>query len=236
MAPRPASPRFPGIFITFEGTEGAGKSTLIRALAVGLERRGFSVALTREPGGSKVAEALREVILEQAMAPWTEVFLYEAARAEHLDQTVFPELTLGKIVLCDRYTDSTLAYQGMARGLDWKTIRTLNGLATRGLQPDATIFLDIDPEEGLRSASDPNRFEAEGVAFQTRVRKGFLKIRREEPRRFLTVQARSGSPEEMADALLARLEKKFAKRLKKLAPAALPGRTAGKPARRGARK
>lgn len=197
-----------GIFITFEGTEGAGKSTLMRELANLLAHEGRQVVTTREPGGSKVAEKIRNVILEEEMDPWTETFLYEAARAEHLRETVEPALERGAIVLCDRFTDSTLAYQGMARGLNWKTLRALNKIATGGLAPKLTVFVDIDPARGLKDAKDPNRFEAEGVAFQTKVRNGFLKIIREEPRRFIKVKARSGTPSEMAATLLKQLRKK----------------------------
>jgi len=197
-----------GIFITFEGTEGAGKSTLMRELASLLAHEGHSVVTTREPGGSKVAEKIRSVILEEEMDPWTETFLYEAARAEHLRETIIPALERGAIVLCDRFTDSTLAYQGMARGLNWKTLRALNKIATSGVTPKLTVFVDIDPARGLKDAKDPNRFEAEGVAFQTKVRNGFLKIIREEPRRFIKIKARSGTPTEMAEALLKQLRKK----------------------------
>jgi dTMP kinase len=208
MTARAKLPRLPGTLITFEGTEGAGKSTLISALAHELESLGLSVVVTREPGGTSVAEKIRELILREAMDGWTELFLYEAARAEHLANRILPALTEGKIVLCDRFTDSSLAYQGMARGLDWKTVRDLNRIATRGLVPRATVFVDIDPAQGLRDAKNPNRFEEEGVAFQAKVRKGFLRVIREEPKRFVKVRARSGTPEEMARTLLVTLRKK----------------------------
>lgn len=215
----------PGILITFEGTEGAGKSTLIEALARELENLGHSVATTREPGGTAVAEKIRSVILNEKMDPWTELFLYEAARAEHLANRILPALEAGKIVLCDRFTDSSLAYQGMARGLDWKTVRKLNGIATRGLVPKATVFVDIDPAKGLRDAKDPNRFEAEGVDFQSLVRKGFLRVIREEPKRFVKIQARSGTPDEMARTLLALLTKK--KVISSVKKSAVKARSAG---------
>ncbi|MBC7384763.1 MAG: dTMP kinase [Cryobacterium sp.] len=215
-----------GIFISFEGTEGAGKSTLILALAERLIDEGFQVVTTREPGGSAVAEKIRALILGEPMDAWTEAFLYEAARAEHLAKTVVPALRSSTkqdpvIVLCDRFTDSTLAYQGMARGLDWKTLKKLNAIATAGLKPRLTVFVDIDPAQGLKDAKDPNRFEAEGTAFQTKVRKGFLKTIREEPGRFLKVQARSGSPEQMAHELHGRIVKKIPslkKNVKKSSP------------------
>ena len=198
-----------GILITFEGTEGAGKSTLIGALEKRIRRSGRSVVTTREPGGSKVAEKIRSLILNEAMDPWTEAFLYEAARAEHLEKTIRPALDRGAVVLCDRFTDSTLAYQGAARGLDWKTLRTLNGIATGGLSPKLTVFVDIDPGRGLRSATAPNRFEAEGVEFQAKVRRGFLRAIREEPRRFISIRARSGTPEERAETRGGRSERRL---------------------------
>ncbi len=196
-----------GILITFEGTEGAGKSSLIAALAALLKTRGVRAIVTREPGGSAVAEKIRGLILKEEMEAWTEAFLYEAARAEHLGKTILPALRSGTIVLCDRFTDSTLAYQGAARGLHWKTLRKLNSIATQGIQPKLTVFVDIDPARGLRDAKNPNRFEAEGVHFQSKVRRGFLRIIREEPKRFLKVRARSGTPDEMAVKLLRRMEK-----------------------------
>ncbi|MBC7692522.1 MAG: dTMP kinase [Methylotenera sp.] len=201
------SVRTSGYFVTFEGTEGAGKSTLIQLLEKRLTQAGFAVAVTREPGGTPVAEQIRKVILHQEMDPWTELFLYEAARAEHLTHSVLPALHAGKILLCDRFTDSTLAYQGQARGLPWKVIQTLNHTATRGLKPNLTVLLDIDPAKGLLRAKDPNRFEAEGVKFQTLVRKGFLKSRKEDPKRWMTVHAGKHSPEELADEVLARILK-----------------------------
>jgi dTMP kinase len=139
------------------------------------------------------------------MDPWTEAFLYEAARAEHLQKTIAPALARGAVVLCDRFTDSTLAYQGAARGLAWKTLRTLNKIATDGVVPKLTVFVDIDPARGLRDAENPNRFEAEGVAFQAKVRKGFLRAIREEPKRFVIVRARSGTPKAMAEELLVKI-------------------------------
>src|SRR4051794_21042564 len=122
------------MFVTFEGTEGAGKSTLIRALARLLEKDGEAVVVTREPGGNPVAEKIREVILSEGMDPWAELFLYEAARAEHLAKVIRPALASGKIVLCDRYADSSLAYQAHARGLPWKAVKSLNRIATQGKQ------------------------------------------------------------------------------------------------------
>jgi dTMP kinase len=213
-----AKARRHGLFITFEGTEGAGKSTLISILAGELNRhfesRGIrrGVTVTREPGGSGVAEKIRGVILNEAMDPWCELFLYEAARAEHLARTVFPALERGDWVLCDRFTDSTLAYQSHARGLPWNQVKTLNRLATQNTQPDLTVLVDIDPAVGLARARDKNRFEAEGVAFQTKVRQGFLKSKKENPKRWLVVPSANGTPEENARKVLQALLKRFGKK------------------------
>lgn len=191
-----------GRFITFEGTEGAGKSTLIAAVETALIQRGIPCIRTREPGGNPTSEKIREVILSAAMDPWTELFLYEAARAEHLAQTIRPALSEGKVVLCDRFTDSSLAYQGEGRGLPWKQIQALNQIATQGLEPDLTVWLDIDPAEGLSHAREITRFEKEGVTFQSRVRKGFERSRRESPARWLKLRARSASPEALAETVV----------------------------------
>lgn len=201
-----------GIFITFEGTEGAGKSTLMREVARRLREAGHDVIETREPGGTPVAEKIREVILGHTMNPWTELFLYEAARAEHLATTVEPALARGAIVLCDRFTDSTLAYQAHARGLPWKDVAALNRAATRGLKPHLTILLDLDPAEGLKRAQDPNRFEAEGVAFQARVRQGFLRSRKLDPKRWFTLRSDRATADANAGRLVAEIDRRFAKK------------------------
>ncbi len=201
------------LFITFEGTEGAGKSTLIRAFAKKLDRLSAQkIILTREPGGSAVAEKIRSLILDEAMHPWTELFLYEASRAEHLHRVILPALSKGHTVLCDRFSDSSLAYQGYARGLPWKTVGVLNQIATQGLTPDLTVFLDIDPALGLKNAQVQTRFEKEGLKFQRKVRQGFLKAMRESPKRWISLKARSGTPEELAEKLLMHIQNKFKKR------------------------
>lgn len=195
-----------GLLITFEGTEGAGKSTLIRKVALELKRRGKAVTVTREPGGTAVSEKIRAILLKHPMNPRTELFLYEAARIEHLATTVEPALDRGEVVLCDRFTDSTLAYQAHARGLPWIEVARLNQLATRGLSPNLTILLDIDPAVGLRRARVTTRFEAEGVAFQRKVRNGFLKALRLEPSRWLRLNAGKSSPDELTSAVIKNLE------------------------------
>ena len=197
----------PGFFISFEGTEGSGKSTLIRQVADLLAKKGFQVTTTREPGGSPLAERLRSILLESEMDARTELYLYEAARAEHVAKVILPALKRGEIVLCDRFIDSTLAYQSMARGLPWKEVHLLNHLATGGLKPDRVIFLDLPPAMGLARAQDPNRFEAEGIKFQEKVRKGFLKARKESPQRWITLRAKGKTPEELAELTLRNLQK-----------------------------
>jgi len=206
-----------GIFITFEGTEGAGKSTLIRRLALLLNKHNFQVILTREPGGAKLSEKIRTIILNNEMDPWTELLLYEAARREHVVKIINPAIDNGCIILCDRFADSSLAYQAGARKLDWKTVKNLNKLATRGRNPDLTILMDIPPEKGLKRATAQNRFEKEGVLFQTKVRRGFLRSKREDPKRWLTVYSDKYSIEEKVTQVFKAITKRFGQtRLNKL--------------------
>jgi dTMP kinase len=195
------------MFITFEGTEGCGKSTLIRNLSSRLQTLGVPHLVTREPGGSRTAEEIRKIILEREMDPLTELFLYEAARAEHFRTTVAPALGRGDWVLCDRFTDSTLAYQGYARGIALPMIRTLNRIASDRKSPDLTFFLDLPVEVGLARASDPNRFEREGVAFQKKVRKGFLEIAKKEKKRFRVIRVTELDPEQVCEKVMRILRK-----------------------------
>lgn len=205
-----------GTLVTFEGTEGAGKSTLIHHLVPLLRRlfreRGISrrLTVTREPGGSRVAEEIRGLILRHEMDPWCELFLYEAARAEHLARTVLPALHAGDLVLCDRFTDSSLAYQAFARGLPWERVDELNQIATHGNLPDLTVLVDVEPATGLKRAREKNRFEAEGLTFQAKVRRGFLKSMRQDPERWLWLKAKPALPpgrnaEKVAREILSRM-------------------------------
>ncbi len=162
-----------------------------------------------------MAERIRGVILEEAMNPWTELFLYEAARAEHLATTILPALERGAIVLCDRFTDSTLAYQAHARGLPWATVKSLNRIATQGIQPHLTFHLDLDPAQGLARVREQTRFEAEGVAFQTRVRAGFLKSKKESPKRWARLDAGKNDAETLGKQALKIIEQKLGRRLSK---------------------
>lgn len=177
-----------GLLITFEGIEGSGKSTQIRRLAAFLRRRGVRVRVTREPGGTPAAERLRRLLLARGRRwlPLAELLLVNAARAEHVQQVVRPALGRGAWVVCDRFTDATLAYQGYGRGLPIARVHQINRLATGGLSPDRTIFLDLPAAHSLRRArrrGTPSRFEDESTAFHRRVREGYRAIARREPRR-----------------------------------------------------
>ncbi|MFQ5735337.1 MAG: dTMP kinase [Thermodesulfobacteriota bacterium] len=184
-----------GLFITFEGIEGSGKSTQMGLLKEYIESRGARVVAVREPGGTGVGERVRSILLNsggEPMGPLAELFLYEACRAELVKDVIRPALEGGATVICDRFTDSTIAYQGYGRGLDIEAIRTLNRLAAGGLSPDVTILLDCDVEQGLgralgrieaaTGADKEDRFEREDVAFHRRVREGFLELSRTEAR------------------------------------------------------
>ena len=196
------------MLISFEGTEGCGKSTLIRNLLQKFSSAKIQAISTREPGGSPVAEKIREIILHNEMDPLTELFLYESARAEHFEKVIEPALKAKKIVLCDRFIDSTIAYQGFARGLKLPVIETLNKLATESRAPDLTFFLDLPVEEGLARATDPNKFEKAGVEFQKKVRKGFLYSIRKNKKRWKVVSVRNRTPEEIADEVFEIILKK----------------------------
>jgi dTMP kinase len=177
-----------GLFITFEGPEGSGKSTQAKMLAEVLKQKGYPIVLSREPGGTAVGQQIRNILLSAentSLAPLAEVMLFAADRAQHLEEKVLPALAQNKIVICDRYVDSTTAYQIGGRGLDPRVIRTLNGLSCEGLMPERTYLLDIPEEEGLRRATrkGPDRFEKEIVTFHERVRAGYLQVARKDKRR-----------------------------------------------------
>jgi dTMP kinase len=183
-----------GQLITFEGPEGSGKTTHIQRLASFLKRQGHDVIVTREPGGSPLAKAFRRLLLESedGLLPLAELFLYEADRAQHVEQIILPALKKGRIVLCDRFTDSTLAYQGDGRRLNLKNIETLNRIAANNLKPDLTILLDVPVQRGLNQAQQKknrhDRLERAGLAFHERVRRGFLRLAKKEPKRFRIIK------------------------------------------------
>jgi dTMP kinase len=194
------------MFITFEGTEGCGKSTLMTNLSRALKDASVPHVVTREPGGSLVAESIRSLILKQDMDPLTELFLYEAARAEHFKKTISQALKEKKWVLCDRFTDSTIAYQGYARGLNLGMIEKLNKMATGSKKPDLTFFLDLPVEEGLKRAVDPNRFEKEGILFQKKVRLGFVAASKKDKKRFRTLKVSGLTPEQVCSLAMKHLK------------------------------
>ncbi len=163
------------MFVTFEGPEGAGKSTVIEKLAVHMKAAGHDVLCTREPGAGALGKAIREILLEgEGMPPLSELFLFLADRANHVATIIRPALESGKIVLCDRYSDSTVVYQGVARGLGATLLRQLNEIATENLIPNLTILLDLEPEIGLSRVTDSNRLDKEPAHFHDAVRVGFF--------------------------------------------------------------
>ena len=186
-----------GRFITFEGPEGSGKTTQMRLLAAWLEAQGRRVVMTREPGGTRIGDSIRALLLDPThteMRPETEILLFSAARAQIVGQVIRPHLAQGGIVLCDRFADSTLAYQGYGRQLDLATLRQITAFATGNLTPDLTICLDLPVEEGLRrkrsgDQTEWNRMEQETLAFHERVRRGFLALAAAEPMRWLVLDA-----------------------------------------------
>jgi len=200
-------------FITFEGIEGSGKSTQIARLASRLQEAGRPVVVTREPGGCRVADAIRSILLSPehaGMVPRAELLLYAAARAQHVEEVIRPALAAGRWVLCDRFVDATLAYQGYGRGLDPALIEQLNLLATGGLMPDLTLLLDLPAEDGLsrarernalRPESNDDRFEREAMDFHRKVRDGYLRLAEGESR-FRRIEA-GHSPERVQELVAA---------------------------------
>lgn len=181
-----------GLFITFEGADGCGKTTQIKLLDEYLRAKGYQTLLTREPGSKGLGEKLREILLnyDGEVSPVAESFLFLADRAQHIDCIIKPALKKGIIVLCDRHTDSTLAYQGYGRGLDLEEIRKLNKIATSGLTPDLTIVLDVDIETSqARVGTEKDRMESAGIEFFQRVRNGFLEIAKQEPERVKVINS-----------------------------------------------
>ncbi len=184
-----------GVFVTFEGGEGSGKSTQIERLSARLAARGLDPLLTREPGGTPLGEGVRDLLLDPARkpSPMTEALLLESARAELVASVIRPALAAGRVVLCDRYDDSTLAYQGGGRGLDEATLRAMNRAATGGLAPDLTILFDLDPELGLarrgRAPGPTNRLDREPLDFHRRVRRRYLELAAAEPERWRVIDA-----------------------------------------------
>lgn len=205
------------MFITFEGPEGSGKTSQLPALATYLEGLGYKVVCTREPGGTAISDQIREVLTSmknQELHPRTEILLFLAARAQLVEQVIKPALEAGKIVLCDRYGDSTLAYQGYGHGLDLKILKQMLEFATDHLTPDLTLLLDLEVEVGLarkKKGAEWNRLDAYALAFHKRVREGYHQLIAEEPKRWVTVDATQD-----IDTVQAALRKTILKKLKSM--------------------
>ena len=193
------------MFITLEGIEGAGKTTQVKNIVAFLQSKGYDCVTTREPGGTPIGRQIRSILLDpanQGLDAGAELLLYLADRVQHIRSFIEPNLAAGRIVLCDRFFDATLVYQGYARGLDMQTITTLHKLTCDGLQPDVTLLFDLPPEQGLSRAwreihngsrnDQESRFENETLAFHRKVRDGYLELARQEPRRFRIIDAGKG--------------------------------------------
>ena len=198
--------KHPGKLITWEGLDGSGKSTQLALAAERLRGKGFRVTTTREPGGTAVGQQVREIVLHEprgSVAPLTELALMFAARAQHIEQVILPALGAGDVILCDRFTDSSVAYQGYGRGIPLEVIRGLENFLCQGVRPDLTVILEVDPETGARrsgqrnrAAAEPDtRFEQEGTEFFERVRQGYREIARQEPARVRLVDGRGSIAE-----------------------------------------
>ena len=204
-----------GLFVTFEGGEGSGKSTQLVRLAARLRARGLEPLVTREPGGTALAEGIRDLLLDPARCPGaiSEALLMEAARADLVANLVRPALAAGRVVLCDRYDDSTLAYQGAGRGLDPGLLAVLNQAATGGLEPGLTLLYDVPPQVGLArresAAGETNRLDREPADFHLRVRQCFLELAAAEPERWVVLDA-TATPDELERLGWAALEQRLA--------------------------
>lgn len=196
-----------GVFVVFEGGEGAGKTTQVRLLTSRLAADGVTPVVTREPGGTPTAEAIREVLLAPTTEPMSdrcEALLFAAARADHVARVIEPALAAGRVVLCDRFVDSSLAYQGYARALVVEDVQLVNWWATQGLHPDLTVLLDVDPATGLARADDHNRMEGESLEFHAEVRAGLLALAAADPGRYLVLAA-DDDQQRLADVIHTRV-------------------------------
>jgi len=195
-----------GTFITLEGPDGSGKTTQAQLLVKWLRDQGHDALLTREPGGTEIGNQIRDILHDSdnaAMDARTEFLLYSASRAQHVSELILPSLAAGKLVVSDRYADSSLAYQGYGRGLDLEMLEDITRFATTGLRPDLTIYFDIAAGEGIQrrllSGEDLNRMDAEALAFHRRVRAGYLELAEAEPERWQILDARRPVDEVQAD-------------------------------------
>jgi dTMP kinase len=197
------------LFITFEGTEGAGKTTQVELLRRHLEKIGHNVLVTRQPGGDPVGVQLRRIMLDPGLItvhPRSELLMMMADRAQSVETVIRPHLTSGGTVICDRYTDSSLAYQGGGRGIDMEMIHYLNRLATDNLSPDCTILLDLDPELGVVRQSHKTKMEMEDMVFHSKIRSTYLDLAKKYPKRIIKIDA-SGAIDEIHNAILSAVHK-----------------------------
>ena len=205
-----------GLFITFEGPEGSGKSTQVELLAKALADKGLSCETSREPGGTTFADSLRAILLDKStgeISPRAELLLLQTARADHVEKIIKPAIDAGKVVICDRFTDSSLAYQGGGRGLEARTIHKLNDFATGGISPDITFILDVPPEVGLERArgyglKEHDRLESEDLSFHKRVRNTFLELAKNDPERYLLLCG-TDDVHEIARKIISKVEDKL---------------------------
>jgi len=203
------TPQSTGLFISFEGSEGVGKSTQIESLRQRLEQLGHTVLTTREPGGPALCEDIRHLLKHASsganMCPEAELLLFAASRAQHVREWIRPALTEGKVILCDRFLDSTTVYQGVARAIEKDSVATINAFAVGGTLPDITIIVDLDPEEGFRRVAgrkqeQPDRMEEEPLEFYRAVRQGYLDLAKTDPQRFLVVDG-GQDPQSVEEAI-----------------------------------
>ena len=197
------------LFITFEGPEGSGKTSQTRALYKKLERLALPAVLTHEPGGTPAGEKITRLVKwarATGISPLTELLLFNASRGQLVEEVIRPALKAGKVVICDRFTDSTVAYQGYGRGLDLALVKAVNDIATLGLKPDLTVLLDVPFQTGMARKANRahDRFEQEDIEFHNRVREGYLKLAKEEPERWLVINA-TQTKEEIADIIWRRV-------------------------------
>lgn len=202
-----------GLFISFEGGDGSGKTTQFRLFAEYLRNRGFDVVTTREPGGTRISEKIRALLLDPEcteMANRTEALLFAASRAQHVEEFIRPSVEAGKIVLCDRFVDSSIVYQGFGRGLG-DSVRVINEYAVGGLYPDATFLLDISPEEGRKrngKTGKNDRLEKQSMEYHAMVAEGYRKLAAAEPERFIVIDASAGI-DEVAESIVKAFEQRY---------------------------
>lgn len=197
-----------GFFITVEGIEGSGKTTLAKGLFEELKSKGFPVLLTWEPGGTDLGEKIREILLHSdEISPWTELLLFIASRKEHVEKKILPALRKGEIVISDRFDDSTIAYQGYGRSLNIRLIKRFNKVATSGLKPNITFLIDIDPEISLKRLKGKDRIERESIEFHKRVGKGYLEIAKKAKNRVIILNGNEKEEEMIKKAFLKVIER-----------------------------